>query len=122
MGEHVKLTPGQVWEITTEHGTRHLVDLRDPDKVRRMRIPGEGRPAHSRDGQWQGHIGIVHRREMAENGDWSRGHEVVIGERCIMPGPGFGPEHVTTWVVGVRALEEDEVPPTDSVDEQTGRR
>ncbi|WP_235171991.1 hypothetical protein [Rhodococcus erythropolis] len=114
--QRITLTPGRVWEITTEHGTRHLVDLRYPDEgVRRMRIPGPGRPEHSLDGQWQGRVGTVHHREMAETGDWDRGHEIVIGEPCILLGPSFSDWHRTAPVIAVRTLREDEVPPLGRV-------
>lgn len=106
----VALTPGWIWELTTEHGTRHLLDLRD-GRARRMRLPAVGRPEHPLDGRWQGRVGIVHHPGMAEVDDWGRGHEVVVGEPVILPGPGFGDRHVTTLVVAVRALEADEIPP-----------
>ncbi|WP_129656333.1 hypothetical protein [Rothia halotolerans] len=100
----------------TENGTRHLVDLRDPEGgVRRMRIPGDGRPEHSLDGRWQGRVGIVHHRDMQANDDWDRGHEVVICEPCEFPGPGFGDCHLTTNIVDVRALDAEEVPPLGTV-------
>lgn len=114
--QRVQLTAGRVWELTTETGTRHLVDLRDPDGgVLRMRVPGEGRPEHRLDGRWQGRVGTVHHLETAEKEDWDRGHEVVIGEPCEIPGPGFGDCHVTMDIVAARALDEDEIPPLGEV-------
>lgn len=38
--EHITLTRGVVWELTTENGTRHLIDLRE-GRMRRMRIPAD---------------------------------------------------------------------------------
>lgn len=112
----VQLTHGHVWELITESGTRHLVDLRDPEgRVRRMRIPGSGRPVHRLDGRWQGRVSTVHHREMEESDDWGRGHEVVVGEPAIIPGPGVGDWHRTSSVLAVRALDENEVPPLGKV-------
>lgn len=106
----VALAPGRIWEITTEHRTRHLLDLPD-GRARRMRLPGVGRPEHPLDGWWQGRVGIVHHPGMAEADDWGRGHEVIVGEPPILLGPGFGDRYVTAFVVAVRYLDADEIPP-----------
>lgn len=50
--QRVTFTLGQVWDLVTEHGTRHLIDPRDPrGSLRRTRIPGAGRPEHPLDGR-----------------------------------------------------------------------
>ncbi len=106
--ERVHLALEHVWEITTEHGTRHLIDLRDGMTLR-MRLPGEGRPAHPHDESWQSRVGMIHHRDMAETGEFDR-HEVVIGEPFKVAGPGFGDWYVSTPVVSARVLEEREIP------------
>lgn len=114
--ERVPLARGRVWELLTENGTRHLVDLRDPEgRTRRMRVPGPGRGEHEFDGQWQGRVGLVRHHEMESMQDWSRGDEVIVGESAAFTGPGWRDWFTTTTVVAVRALDDTEVPPLGEI-------
>lgn len=101
----VELTDGHVWEITTENGTRHLIDLRDRDGgARRMRIPGPGRE-RGEDNGWIGRIGAICHRAMDDADDYNR-NEVVVGEPCRIYGPGFGDWWTTTTVIAVRKISD----------------
>lgn len=101
----VHLADGHLWEITTENGTRHLIDLRDPDTgIRRMRLPGPGRD-RGEDNVWITRIGAIYHQAMEDADDYSR-NEVVIGEPCRFTGPGFGEWWMTTTVVAVRKVDE----------------
>jgi hypothetical protein len=40
---------GGTWKVTTYHGTYYIIDL---DKMRGMRVPGEGRNAMRADSDW----------------------------------------------------------------------
>lgn len=55
----VSLTRSRVCELTTEYGTRHLIDLRDPENTFCMPLPGPSRSAHDLDGRWQARVGGV---------------------------------------------------------------
>ncbi|MDR2323278.1 MAG: hypothetical protein LBE60_16710 [Microbacterium sp.] len=113
--ETFRLDAGCVWEITTEHGTRHLLDYRDLDEGRyRMRVPGQQSSAHALDGIWQARVGPI--------------DEVTLGGQLTFRGPGIRDWHTTSRVVSVRVLPDDEVPPLAEIafkapddDESSGR-
>lgn len=100
----------------TEYGTRHLVDLRDPENISRMCLPGPSRSAHDLDGRWQARVGGV-------------GEFVTIGQRMRFLGPGWQDWYLTSFVLSARVLAEDEIPeptgpvayapPPDDVDDST---
>lgn len=101
----VELTPGHLWEITTENGTRHLIDLRDLDTgARQMRVPGPGRE-RAEDNVWITRVGAIYHRAMEEADEFGR-NEVVVGEPCCITGPGFGDWWLTTTVVAVQTVDD----------------